>query len=279
MADSHTLRELESESDYEQCLELQRLTWGEDFNELVTPTILRISQKVGGIVAGAFDANDRMLGFVYGLTGLRNGRRVNWSHMLAVRPEARGLGLGRDLKLFQRELLLELGVEVVYWTYDPLIARNANLNVNRLGALPEEYVVDMYGTDTGSDLHSGLGTDRFIVAWELDSERVRRALAGETTALPPEPAAGELVCAGDGDALPEEDLPARIWVTIPRDIDGLRDTSMGEAVAWREGTQALLLGLYERGYRASAVARAGDDRYAYRLERSTGDSNATEGAP
>src|SRR5690606_28979184 len=101
---------------------------------------------------------------VFGLTGLEHGRLVHWSHMLAVRPEWRDLGVGTRLKAYQREAVARLGVEVIYWSFDPLMARNAHLNLNRLGARVAEYVEDMYGA-TGSTLHAGLGTDRLVVVW------------------------------------------------------------------------------------------------------------------
>ena len=107
------------------------------------------------------------MGFVFGLTGIKDDQLVNWSHMLAVRKDVRGQNVGWKLKLYQRELLLEREVEIVYWTYDPLVAKNAHINLNKLGAKIQEYVPDMYGEDTGSDLHRGLGMDRFIVAWPM----------------------------------------------------------------------------------------------------------------
>ena len=118
-----------------------------------------------------------MLGFVYGLTGVENGRIVHWSDMLAVRPEARNLGLGRRLKEFQRRAVQRVGGVVIYWTYDPLVARNAHLNINVFGACISEYVEDMYG-ETESPLHRGIGTDRFIVAWPVaDAEVEKRLMA------------------------------------------------------------------------------------------------------
>ena len=94
--------------------------------------------------------------------------------MLAVDREARDLGLGTRLKLYQRELLLPLGVEEVRWTFDPLEARNAHLNLNHLGAEVAEYVEDMYAGEMGSELRRGIGTDRFILSWQIAGERVER---------------------------------------------------------------------------------------------------------
>src|SRR3970040_1620502 len=165
--DAILIRPLSSAEELAQGVAIQRLTWGDEFTEVVPATILQICQKVGGVAAGAFDRNDQMLGFVFGLTGVHHGRLVHWSHMLAVTPEARGLGLGKRLKLYQREMLLQMGVVEVRWTFDPLVAQNANLNINALGTDMERYVPEMYGNNTGSDLHSGLGTDRLVALWMI----------------------------------------------------------------------------------------------------------------
>ena len=125
------LRPLSTPEDYAACVRLQRETWGEEFTELVTPVILMLTQKVGGIAAGAFDGVGQLAGFIYGLTGFHDGQPVHWSHMLAVLPQFEGLGIGRRLKEFQRDLLLEKGITSVRWTFDPLVARNAHLNYNR----------------------------------------------------------------------------------------------------------------------------------------------------
>ena len=174
-----TFRVMDTFDDFGKCVELQRATWGHDWTDVIPPSMLKVSQKVGGILAGAFDGQERLLGFVFGLTGIRDGKPAHWSHQLAVIPEQRNSGLGRQLKLFQRDLLLSAGVRVMYWTFDPLVARNAHLNLNRLGARIHEYVPDFYKGETSSELHSGVGTDRFIVRWPLADARTKRALAGK----------------------------------------------------------------------------------------------------
>jgi len=95
--------------------------------------------------------------------------------MLAVR-ETRGHRLGVKLKLYQRELLLQQGVDTARWSFDPLVAKNAHINLNRLGAVVVEHVENMYG-DSNSTLHAGLGTDRFVAEWRLADERVARVIA------------------------------------------------------------------------------------------------------
>ena len=125
-------RGLQTHDEYTECVELQRAIWGEDLRDPVPAPLLRASQKVGAVLIGAFDDKNRLAGFVFGITGIREGRPAHWSHMLGVRPDVRGLGVGRRLKELQRERLLELGVEVAYWTYDPLVARNAHLNLKQI---------------------------------------------------------------------------------------------------------------------------------------------------
>ncbi len=107
-------------ADYLACADLQRATWGQGFRELVPPAMLKITQKVGGIAAGAF-LDDTLIGFVYGVTGWKDSRPVHWSHMLAVDEAHRDQGIGRRLKQHQREQLLATGVERMYWTFDPLL--------------------------------------------------------------------------------------------------------------------------------------------------------------
>ncbi|HVQ47962.1 MAG TPA: hypothetical protein VMS62_14130, partial [Gemmatimonadales bacterium] len=164
------IRRVETQAEYEECVRIQDETWGAGFSERVPSAILKVAQYLGGVTAAAFDsegADARILGFVFGMTGVRDGQLVHWSDMLAVRPEARDHGIGRRLKLYQRSLVAELGVTQILWTFDPLVSRNAHLNLNALGARVTDYVPDMYGADTGSALHQGIGTDRFVVAWEV----------------------------------------------------------------------------------------------------------------
>src|SRR5262245_16112660 len=170
MATALSLRQLSTRAEYAQALELQRITWGQSFREVVPEAVMKITQRVGGVAAGAFDETGEMLGFVYGMTGLYDGRLMHWSHMLAVRPDARDHGIGSRLKKYQRDLMRARGVEWMYWTFDPLVARNAHRNFNGLGVRIQEYVIDMYA-DTGSELHA-FGTDRFIVALHVNAAPV-----------------------------------------------------------------------------------------------------------
>ena len=239
------LRPLHSREDYRQCLALQDRTWGEHFTERAPVAMLMGAQRVGGVAAGAFDVTQALLGFVFGFSGVREGRLAHWSYMLAVERGAQGRGLGRQLKAYQRETLLASGIEVAYWTYDPLLAVNAHLNVNRLGARTIEYVPDLYPDDTRSDLHRELGTDRFLVEWRLRESRVETALAqGLPGDVGPMAAAPVATDAGDGG------FPATrmVRVEIPNDIFQVRARSAEEAAGWRERTRRAFRHYLDRGY-------------------------------
>jgi predicted GNAT superfamily acetyltransferase len=136
--------------------------------------------RVGGQALGAFD-DDRMVGFCLAIPGVKRGpqpRSYLHSHMLGVLDAYRNAGVGRLLKLAQRQDALVRGVDLIEWTFDPFEAKNAYLNLERLGAIVRRYVRNMYGTTT-SPLHGGLPTDRCVAEWWIGSERVERILAGE----------------------------------------------------------------------------------------------------
>ncbi len=267
--DTFTLRPLASHADYRACVVLQEKVWGAGFRELSSPSILKIAGKIGGLAAGAFDSGGRLAGFVFGLTGIMDGRPVHWSHMLAVDPALRDQGLGRRLKEYQREALLAAGVAVMYWTYDPLFARNAHLNINRLGVRISEYQADFYDDDpTGADWVS-IGMDRFIVVWDLTAQNLG------PTATPPA-GADEIPCISPlptGEPAPDN-LPgaARLRVEIPVDIEAVQAQSPEEASRWRAITRRAFLHYQAQGYRVSGFYRTGD-RAFYIVEQQAGDQN------
>jgi len=250
MPDGITYRRVETLAEYQQCVALEEAIWGVGFRELVPSAILMVAQKVGGVCAGAFAPDGRLLGFVFGMTGLRHGELVHWSDMLAVRPEARGAQVGQRLKELQRALCLEIGIRTMYWTFDPIVARNAHLNLVRLGARAAEYVENLYGSDTGSPLHGALETDRWIAAWDLTQ-------TADPVAPPtPPPEAPFVVWPSSDGTMPEgEALPAAavVRVAIPVDHEQL---THGQRVAWRHATRRALLHYLALGYHVTHFQRA-----------------------
>lgn len=254
--DGLTIRRVATEAEYEACVQLQHEIWGADYTGTVPTVILSIAQRVGGVVAGAFDEAGGLVGFVFGLTGVIDGQLAHWSDILAVRLEARDRGIGRRLKLYQRELLRAIGVRTMYWTYDPLVARNAFLNLMRLGARPTEYVVDFYGDSTGSTLHGALGTDRCIVAWDIATDSGARPVTDDS--ITADPAHGPaIVNPGRGDLAPLElELPndPAVRIEIPFDIQAVMEHAPDIALAWRTTTRRAFTWYLERGYRIAGFA-------------------------
>lgn len=247
------IRPLASHDELKACVQLQRDTWGADFSDVVPLSILKVSQRIGGVVVGAFADDGDLLGFVFGLTGVEHGRIVHWSDMLAVRPDARNLGLGRRLKEHQRCAVRDLGATVVYWTYDPLVARNAHLNFNRLGVRMAEYVVDMYGI-TDSVLHGGMPTDRLIVAWPTQDDEIAECLAESERTLASADCRQatvvdeEWIQRAAGAAI----LPHCVRIEIPLDSESMLTDDPAQAQQWRAAVRRGMQWAVAAGYTVSA---------------------------
>ena len=174
-ADSIVLRRCQGLDEMRCCVALQKEVWNFTDAELVPLRMFVVAEKVGGQVLGAFNGSE-MVGFILSVPGTRNGRVYLHSHMLAVREDYRNRGLGRRLKLLQREEALARGIELIEWTFDPLEIKNAYLNIERLGAIARRYNINQYGI-TSSPLQGSLPSDRLIAEWWLKSKRVETLLA------------------------------------------------------------------------------------------------------
>ncbi len=234
------IRPFASHSDREKCVELQELIWGAGYSDKIPPAILLVMQKLGGVTAGAFAEDGQMLGFVAGLTGPKHGVLTHWSDMLAVHPSARGLQLGEKLKQFQREHCEQLGIATIHWTYDPLLARNAHLNLNRLRARAAEYVEAMYGETTNSSFQGDMPTDRFVISWAVNPAE----LAAPLTAIPE---GTPLVVGANAEELPLVDAP-EVAMRVPRDITDLVRTDLASARRWRFATRRAITHYFQRDY-------------------------------
>ena len=240
------LRPLRTDEDFAACVELQQLIWGDDVREMVPPALLKVCQRVGGIAAGAFDQTGRLAGFVFGVTGIANEEPTHWSHMLAVKPGFRDQSIGRSLKFYQREQLLAVGVKTASWTYDPLVARNAYLNLCVLGTTIEQYVEDMYGAESTSKTDEVIGSDRVVVRWDLTTTEAAES-HGNTDAMEEVPA----VSLGIGS------LPTgpRVRIEVPLDIQRLKDERPDLAAQWRAITRRAFQHYLGRGYCVSRFIR------------------------
>lgn len=275
------IRPISTLKEYEACTDLQEEVWGAGFSEKVSAAVLMIANRIGGLAAGAFDGDGVLQGFVFGLTGMADGELVHWSDMLAVRTGERDRGIGTRVKLYQRQVMMERGVKEMRWTFDPLQARNAHVNFAKLGIVCREYVENIYG-QTDSPLHRGIGTDRLVASWRLDSPRVVARLGGSTgepwdeSVTPP----GILPVLEDGPR-PSPGRPvlglrhSRLLLPVPSRIGPIMDEDMPLAVRWREATRSAFAHYLSRGYEAREFSR-GEVSSTYLLvdpnvERSRGE--------
>lgn len=246
-----TLRHCHGPEELEACVDLQRQTWGYPDIEVTPRKAFLLAQELGGQVIAAFDEQGGMAGFAMSMAALAPASSPNsppqpylHSHMLAVLPEYRNQGLGARLKLAQREDALNRGILRMTWTFDPLAAKNAYLNLHRLGAIAYRYSPDFYGVSS-SRLQGGLPTDRLHAEWWLQSPRVRacvRAIAGADQQQP---------SSSNGNEASEDRgaMPVKCTISLPAEIEAWKQDGLcREKLEALQGTnRALFLDAFARG--------------------------------
>jgi len=271
-ADIIEIRPLHSVEECNAAATLQREVWGQDYVDVVPATLLHVVEYVGGLAAGAFDRAGDMLGFVFGINGVRDGEIVHWSHMLGVRERARNLGLGRRLKEYQRKRMHDLGATRIFWSFDPLMSKNAYFNLNRLGAEVVEYVPDMYGT-TSSPLHLGMPTDRLIVSLRTDGRGERRSavLSADYPVMSAFPRDHDRPMPSNATSTPA------VLIEIPADILGVLSRSTSTAAQWRLAVRAHFQWALSNGYAVAGLLRDPlSDRSFYLVSRDAGAATRAE---
>ncbi|MDD5468238.1 MAG: GNAT family N-acetyltransferase [Anaerolineales bacterium] len=258
---------------------LQRVVWpGEDASPV--PSHLLVSAiHHGGLLVGAFVEEEgaltgELVGIVFGFPGFYKSEQglqiLHYSHVLAVHPDYRDLGLGYKLKRAQWQMVRNQGLERIVWTYDPLLSRNANLNIAKLGAVCNTYIDDYYG-EMRDGLNIGLASDRFKVDWWVNSPRVNRRLSRQARKsldlahylaagaiivnpsrvtesglpAPVEPDLSAIPLRLEGESAPSVPL---LLVEIPADFLGLKAQDLTLAHEWRMHTRSLFSDLFSRGY-------------------------------
>ena len=235
------IRRLTELEEFRGAVHLQKVIWGFDDIDLLPLRFFVVASRVGGQVLGAYDG-ETMIGFCLGIPGIKpSGHAYLHSHMLGVLPEYHNQGIGRRLKLQQREDTLKRNIPLIEWTFDPLELKNAFFNIERLGAIVRRYAVNQYG-DTSSPLHGGLPTDRCYAEWWIDSPRVRAIL--------------------DGTHLQTDDVER---IAFPANIAQIRSEDNARARAIQQANAERFQGAFARGLAATGFTR-NDDEGIYLLE-------------
>lgn len=278
-----TIRSIDLISEMRDVEELQKEVWGD--GDVVPLTHLVAAKEVGAILIGAFDEEQRLIGFVYGFIGQEEGQYVIHSHMLAVKRSYRDHDLGYKLKLAQREAALSRGFTRITWTFDPLQSRNAHLNFAKLGVIADQYKIDFYGQESQSPLHHHIGTDRLWVSWLLDSRRVHERLEERSNAvghlssqLEMEKAVTLVRLEADGSpgtpALSGELKAEQTLIEIPANIGSFQQHDPERATKWRAATRRAFTEALSAGYLVKEFyrqIRSGQQLGIYLLSREKSD--------
>ncbi len=256
------MRDVRGPAEMRACQDLQRRAWGITEDGYVLPVaMIAGAQKVGGLVLGAFDANQALVGFAFAFLGKLNDRLILYSQLTGVHPAHQSTGVGRMLKFEQRRRAREMGLEAVVWAFDPLQASNASFNLAVLGATCRTYESDMYGSRTDA-LNIGLATDRLIAEWSTAGEPI-----GRTTAW----ADGvELVGTGSSGR-PERvhEIPSgatHLHIEVPPRVTDLR-TGPNRVDEWQGALRQAFRGAFGAGFEAVGFTRSDPSHPKYLLER------------
>jgi predicted GNAT superfamily acetyltransferase len=238
--DEITVRECTTIEEFDGCVHLQREAFGLPDLELSPRRHLIVSRAAGGWTLGAFAA-ERMVGFVHHLAAVRaNNEIFGYSHVMAVAKDYQNKGVGARLKWAQRERALGEGRKLIKWTWDPMMARNAHFNLNRLGVIVDTYSDNFYGLDYNLEQALGLPSDRLSATWLLDSERVRALASGSAAALDAAPAATVAI-------------PAEWTALVRQDPQRARDEQARVRAEFKKAfDQQLICAGFERGEQYSS---------------------------
>jgi predicted GNAT superfamily acetyltransferase len=276
MAEDIRVRRAATRADFDACVLLQRAVWGLSDLEITSAIQLIATTWAGGLLHLAETAEGDAIGFAYAFPALRGGTPHLHSDMVAVKPEYQKRGVGVRLKWAQRADALEAGISLVTWSYDPMQALNANLNLRRLGAVGAEFVQDFYGLTT-SALHHGLPTDRLLVRWDLSAprvqERVGRAELPRSVPAPLLPRINEVKWQAGWPVSsdPRLDLDApEVLLEIPPEWNVLCQAAPRVAAGWQDKVRRAFQAYFGRGYVAADFApteEAGRRRPLYVLKK------------
>ena len=255
LAERVRIKPLEAFEDFEKLLEIQRAVWKHEDVNLTPVHQFAVSSRMGAILLGAFVGRE-LAGFVYSFPAVFKGEPCQHSHLLAVLPDFQGDGMGKALKWAQREEALKRGCRFITWTYDPLQTRNANLNLQALGAVSRTYFSNFYGMTPSLCLGPGIPTDRMLIEWPISDRRVKSRIEGKARNPGYDPEALPKAQARRPGGVAPLHRPARpnlgledevVLVEVPGDIRALagRPDLIAE---WQKGLRRAMTAYFGRGY-------------------------------
>ena len=243
-SDGIVIRHCNGLREFELCIQVERAVWQSSDIDVVPSPLFVVASEIGGQVLGAFDGST-LVGFTLALVGWRSRKPFLHSHMTAVLDAYRDRKIGQRLKFFQRADALGRGIDLIEWTFDPLVARNAHFNFMRLGAIARRYLPNVYGITT-SPLHASLPTDRLVAEWHLRTPRVSQTLAKKRVAAPASKRA--------------------VRIMIPREIEDLKQSDPERAGEIQAEVREQFIASFAKGYIATSVLPF-DGGMQYILER------------
>lgn len=248
------IRLLEDMTEIRLCENIQKFAWGMEDDGVVPAPQMNAVNYSGGLIAGAF-FEGQLVGFIYGFLAKHNHAADEGvglhSHMMAVIPSFQGKGLGRQLKWFQRDWCLERDINWVSWTYDPMQAANARLNLEHFAAYANHYKVNIYG-HMDDALNRGMPTDRFLAWWPLQDQAVRK-LKEAKSRMPVNHLATLAAALKKTTKGFEKNLNLKdsiISVEIPKSLLTLMQINTSEALEWRLQAREVFLHYFAKGYTA-----------------------------
>ncbi len=264
------IRELTTIEDCRRLPDIQALVWGHSERDLTPSHQYRISTRMGGILLGAFIKRE-LAGFAYSFPAIFNGKLVQHSHHLAVLPKFQGYGIGKALKWAQRDWATRRGYSRITWTFDPLQAKNANLNFHALGGICRTYLSNFYGIGSALNLGPKIPTDRLLMEWPIREKRLEGIRRGSLKILEQTDLAKVLEKKTDSpDSRPVSPRlqlrDNRILAEAPPSLKDWREkTRLDLIAAWQTGLRRVLTHYFGQGY--AAVDFLFGDRCFYVLER------------
>ncbi len=248
----------------EDMRELERLfaaVWERPDEPPISSDLMRALAHSGNYVVGAHEQNRLVGGLVGWLGGSPPSELHMHSHILGVVADSQVRGLGFELKQHQRRWCLERGIKVVEWTFDPLVRRNANFNLTKLGANARRYLVNFYG-EMSDGLNVGEESDRLLIRWELDSTEAESAAAGRVSdasvdELLRDGATAVLSVGQAGEPVGATSSARVLLCQVPEDIVAVRRIDPGLAHSWRLALRRALSTAFDAGYGVSGATRTG----------------------